>query len=134
MMKTTSFLALCALSGFAPAAHASWFEFCDLEGRIESIGAPKDEAATLTVTIVAARRARELGEESYTDCTAHLGQRMDVELELPAKAGTPASGDVLVFSRSSIDAFGKDGEYLGNQVDFEFIELRKATDHAQERP
>jgi hypothetical protein len=134
MMKTTTLLALCVLSAFAPAARASWFEFCDLEGRVESIGAPKDEATTLTVTIVAARRARELGEESYTDCTEHLGTRMDVEIELPAEAGTPANGDVLVFSRSSIDGFDHQGGFLGNQVEFEFIELRKSAPDAKERP
>jgi hypothetical protein len=134
MLKTTTLLALCALSGFAPTAHASWFEFCDLEGRIESVGAPKDEATTHTVTIVAARRAREMGEESYTDCSEHLGESMDVAIELPARAGTPANGDVLVFSRSSIDAFDHQGEFLGNQVGFEFIGLRKATPGAKEHP
>lgn len=80
---------------------------------------------SLKVEVLNAQRASERGELSYTNCSEHIGKAMPVSLVIPEGVGVPAPGDVISFSRSSVDEFDKDGAFTGNKVTIEFKELLK---------
>ena len=113
----------------APAARASYFEFCDLGGTVATAvveDPARPRVVTVTVAIDSAARARELGDISYSDCGEHVGETLEAWLEMPAAEPPPAAGDYVCFSRSVVDGFDHDGNFAGTSTKTELIELRRA--------
>ncbi len=108
------------------SARASWFEYCDIEGEIREV-APTDAKRTYAITVLvnSSARAKLQGNESYSDCSEHLGETMQVKLKLPRKVGSPANGDHLLFYRTAADCFGPNGDFIGQCISNRFLRLRK---------
>jgi hypothetical protein len=110
-------LLACALMLLPGPGLASGFEYCDLEGSVRSAtAAGASRTYDIHLTITDAKRARENGELSYTDCSEHVGKPMQIRLKLPRRTATPAAGDRLRFSRSVVDGFHADGTFAGSSV------------------
>ena len=110
-------------------AHASHFEFCDLAGTVRTVSVPdpaRPRDVELTVEVDTAARAKDLGAESYTDCTEHLGATLEAWFGIPADMPLPRPGDRIDFSRSVIDGFAADGGFAGTSIRTDLIELRPA--------
>ena len=119
-------VAFAGLLALAPA-HASHFESCDLAGTVRTVSVPdpaKPRDVELTVEFDTAARAKELGEESYTDCSEHLGATLEAWFTIPPDGALPAVGDRIAFSRSVIDGFNLDGSFAGTSINTKLIELR----------
>jgi hypothetical protein len=119
---------LAGVLAMAPA-RASYFEFCDLAGTVQSVSLPdpaKPRDVQLTVAVDGAARAKKLGNLSYTDCTEHVGATLEAWFEIPPETALPAAGDRIAFSRSVVDGFDKDGNFTGSSIRTDLVELRPA--------
>ena len=110
----------------ASGARASWFEFCDLEGTVQSVREHPKGTFELTVQVEKASRAKRLGEESYTDCHEHSGKLLDAAFTTSELPRTPVVGDNISFSRSVVDGFSEaNGAYAGTSINTRLHSLRK---------
>jgi hypothetical protein len=104
--RTKYWPVLAAVLSFPHAASASWFEFCELRGTVESITSrPENKGAAVLLLNVKSVEAKKLGNmEGYTDCREYLGQQMPVFLQsLRYRKRTIQVGDTLSVFRSAID-------------------------------
>lgn len=127
-------LVLSALLAITPAAaQASWFEYCDLGGEVKEVEPTTSERTyRLSVAVANAVRAKENGDDSYTDCTEHLEETVQVTLQFPHRAGAPAVGDHVSFYRALADCFGRGGEFIGQCGSSRFLRLRKPSFHNED--
>lgn len=124
-MKRALTILVASLLALPHAGQASWFEFCDLAGDITEVASTAERRQyTLDVDVASATRSKQGGLSSYTDCTEHIGQSMQIVLTLPRRAGQPSTGDRIEFSRSAVDVFDSGG-YAGTSVQVRFRALRK---------
>lgn len=89
-------------------ADASWFEFCRMEGVVESVVSTADgshRSFDFRMTVSSARADESAASESYTDCFGYIGRDIEVTLRLPRKHGQPQPGDRMVITRSVVDGF-----------------------------
>jgi len=100
----------------ANGAHASWFEFCDIEGEIEKVERPSKTEYALTVHVAQAVRAKEDGDSSYTDCHEHDDEHLQAYFLVRELPRAPHVGDVISFSRSAVDGFSQSGAFAGTSV------------------
>lgn len=118
---------LCFLAPMA--AHASWFEYCELEGEI--VRAERDRASgvgayRIGVLVNAVEVTHAMRNEAYTDCREHLGMPpLDAVVVFP-RGRTPVAGDTVRFSRSAVDGIDADGNE-GSSVRTRLRWLRKTS-------
>ena len=89
-------------------AEASWFEFCRMEGSVESAAPALDRPSRMfdfKVNVTSAQVDNDAASESYTDCVEHIGRNVEVSLHLPRKHGQPKVGDRIVITRAVVDGF-----------------------------
>ena len=128
MKSAKSILCFCAAAVLlATTARASWFEFCEIEGEIDSVSVEKDGSYALIVNVKSAERtsAEKDAIQSHTDCHEHIGKTVDAYFSAAELPRAPAAGDEISFSRSAIDAFSADGKYAGTDINSRLHALRK---------
>jgi len=108
----------------AQSVRASWFEFCDMEGEVESISTPTQGEYELTVNIEKSVRAKDHGDESYTNCKEHIGEHLPVHFVARELPRVPAVGDKISFFRSAVDGFSQNGAYAGTSINTKLHALR----------
>lgn len=89
-------------------AEASWFEFCRMEGLVQSVTPTTDgppRSFDFKVNVSSARTDDDAARESYTDCLEYIGRDVEVTLRLPRKYGQPRAGERIVITRSLVDGF-----------------------------
>lgn len=124
MSKAKQVLAQTILLFFCPAAWASGFLFCDVEGVIEAVMPhPGREARVfdLSILVSAARQERgERGKWSQSDCGELVGKPLAVRFKIPMGFGKPHPGRRLVFNYSAVDGFDGNGHYAGTSINVSF--------------
>lgn len=116
------------------AAQASWFEFCELEGRI--VRAERDRASgvgayRIGVLVDAAEVTPAMRNDAYTDCSEYLAAPpLDAVVVFP-RGRRPEPGDTVRFARSAVDGFGEDGRFVGTSVKTRFRLLRTSAPVAE---
>lgn len=123
MNRGRTLLASCALL-LANAAHASWFEFCDIDGAIEKVDRPSKTEYALTVHVAHAVRAKEDGDSSYTDCHEHDDEHLQAYFLVRELPRAPQVGDDISFRRSAIDGFSQSGAFAGTSIGTKLHALR----------
>ncbi|WP_448229716.1 hypothetical protein [Pseudoxanthomonas mexicana] len=107
-MKLTQTVVLLSVVMLPLRAEASWFEFCRMEGLVESARSAVDRTPRMfdfKVNVVSAQVDKDAVSESYTDCFEYIGRNVEVTLRLPRKHGQPKVGDRIVITRSVVDGF-----------------------------
>ena len=105
-MKVTKTVVLISVVMLPLRAEASWFEFCRMEGVVESAVPAVDRAPRMfdfKVNVASARADNDAASGSYTDCSEYIGRNVEVTLRLPRKHGRPKVGDRIVITRSVVD-------------------------------
>lgn len=106
-MKVVATVVLLSVLMLPWRADASWFEFCRMEGVVESVMPTIDgtqRSFDFRVAVSAARRDETAALESYTDCEQYVGNPVELTLVLPHH-DQPAVGDRVVFTRSLANGF-----------------------------
>ena len=106
-MKVLTAIVLVSTFMLPLRAEASWFEFCRMEGVVESVMPTIDgnqRSFDFRVVVSAARRDETAALESYTDCAQYVGSPVELTLVLP-RHDQPAAGDRIVFTRSLVNGF-----------------------------
>jgi len=107
-------------------AHASNFEYCELEGEV--LTATRDRSGgpgAYRVEVQVDDAAESPGERGYTDCREYMGLTVDAVVVFP-RAKTPRPGLVLRFQRTAIDGVDMQGEHI-TSVRTRFRSLRAAS-------
>ena len=85
-------------------AEASWFEFCRMEGLVESATPATSRGPRMfdfRVNVASAKVDNDAASESYTDCLEYIGRNVEATLHLPRKHGQPKAGDRIVITDRS---------------------------------
>lgn len=109
------------LALWLPAASASDFRFCDMEGTVQTAEPVRSgdvkRAFELSVLVADAQRENgDRGKMGYTDCLEFIGETVEIKLQIPEHLGDPVPGDRIDFNYSAIDGFGVNGAYIGTFV------------------
>ena len=98
-----------------------------MEGEVQSVKEQYQGTTEVTAIIAKAARAKERGDLSYTNCTEYIGKPLTVSFEQSSIFKAPVVGDNILFSRSAVDGFGKNGAYLGTTVKARLLQVRPAS-------
>lgn len=105
-MKVTTTVVLLSVVMLPLRAEASRFEFCRMEGLVESATPATDRGPRMfdvRMNVASARAENDAASESYTDCLEYIDRSVEVTLRLPRKYGLPQAGDRIVITRSVVD-------------------------------
>jgi hypothetical protein len=121
-------LVFIAIASFAGPASASWFEFCEIEGQVTTVLVEKhakSDTYNVTLGVTSAKRAKEHGDQSYTDCHDYVGKSQTISIHIPNDFGKPQSGDTLTYNWSAFDGFNKDGSFAGTFISTHILALKR---------
>lgn len=107
-MKVATAVVLLSAAMLPLRAEASWFEFCRMEGLVESATPTTDaghRSFDFRVIVSSARRDETARPESYMDCAEYAGNSVLLRVDLSLYHGKPAAGDKIVFTRSVVNGF-----------------------------
>jgi hypothetical protein len=114
------------LMGLSTHAHASWFEFCELGGELQTVARDRSGGpGAYRVEVHVDEAAESPGERGYTDCREYMGLTVEATVVFPRVKG-PAPGLVLRFQRIAVDTVDPQGE-SGTAVRTRFRSLRAAS-------
>lgn len=121
-------LSLLSLAFMTPA-HASDFQFCDMEGTIESVilqPGNRDRVFRLSVGVSSAKPDTRT-THGYTDCSEYVGNTIVFQLQLPKQLGQPSTGDFISFNYSAVDGFDSNGEFAGTSINISLRGYKSAS-------